>query len=78
VHSTDGVLVDWRHKEEDRSGNKEGDIFFGKGKGKKKPLLKLMIIGAVQSSHVIASFFCDAFFMLPIENKCGKQSTSQR
>jgi hypothetical protein len=34
VHSTDGVLVDWRHKEEERSGNKEGDI-FGKGKGKK-------------------------------------------
>ncbi len=35
----------------------------------KKPILKLMIIRAVQSSHAIASFFAMPFFMLPIENK---------
>jgi hypothetical protein len=27
AHSTDGLLVDWPHKEGERSGNKEGDIF---------------------------------------------------
>jgi hypothetical protein len=60
LHSTGGVMVDFGHKEGERSSDKEGDI-FGKGQGKKS-LLKLMIIGAVQSSHEIASFFAMPFF----------------
>jgi hypothetical protein len=37
LHSTGGVLVDFGHKEGERSSDKEGDI-FGKGQEKKVAL----------------------------------------